>query len=95
MISLRWDACHRRGRSPSYSLSMDEEPLLRVIRGTPTAEELAALVAGLATRSRAARSNQADRVSTVTTARSWVRSARPGAGVSPGRGAWRAAGLPR
>ncbi|WP_216592678.1 acyl-CoA carboxylase subunit epsilon [Verrucosispora sioxanthis] len=60
-----------------------EEPLFRVVRGVPTAEELAALVGVIAVRSR-------------PTARSWARSGRPtGAGLTPGAGNWRTAGLPR
>ena len=38
---------------------MDEEPLLRVLKGTPTPEELAALVGALATRSTSADSRSA------------------------------------
>ncbi|MDG4822832.1 acyl-CoA carboxylase subunit epsilon [Asanoa sp. WMMD1127] len=65
---------------------MSEEPLFKVTRGTPTPEELAALVGVLSFRpvpfSAAPVSSQ------------WVRSARPGP-VLPGPGAWRASGLPR
>jgi hypothetical protein len=68
----------------------DERPLLRVVRGTPDDEELAALttvVAGIAATPRpapgtAARSRWADRAALVR---------RP---LPCGPGAWRASGLP-
>ncbi|MEV4537341.1 acyl-CoA carboxylase subunit epsilon [Asanoa sp. NPDC049518] len=67
---------------------MSEEPLFKVTRGTPTAEELAALVGVLSVRLRPA-------VSPPTPVSShWTRSARPGV-LSAGPGAWRASGLPR
>ncbi|MEU4550956.1 acyl-CoA carboxylase epsilon subunit [Micromonospora violae] len=61
-----------------------EEPLFRVVRGVPTAEELAALVGAIITRSRPAAAPAP------TTTSAWARSGRP----APARG-WRAAGLPR
>ena len=63
-------------------------PLLRVVRGTPTAEELAALVAVVATRASAAGDPEPP-------ARPlWGRPVlRPV--LTPGPGAWRASGLPR
>ncbi|MEV1332770.1 acyl-CoA carboxylase epsilon subunit [Micromonospora costi] len=65
-----------------------EEPLLRVVRGIPTAEELAALVGAIVVRSRPT-------AAPAPAARSaWARSGRP-AGVAAGPGAWRASGLPR
>lgn len=63
-----------------------ERPLLRVVRGTPTAEELAALVAVLAARPAPAPVAPA-------APRLWrtpLRAALPG----PGPGAWRASALP-
>ncbi|MEU1751381.1 acyl-CoA carboxylase subunit epsilon [Micromonospora matsumotoense] len=67
-----------------------EEPLFRVVRGVPTAEELAALVGALTLRSRPAGTPAPVARST------WARSARPaGAAPAPGRGAWRTSGLPR
>lgn len=60
-----------------------EEPLIRVVRGVPTAEELAALVGAIIIRSRPAAPAPA-------TASAWARSGRPG-----GSRGWRAAGLPR
>ncbi|MFI5958394.1 acyl-CoA carboxylase subunit epsilon [Cryptosporangium sp. NPDC051539] len=66
------------------------EPVLRILRGTPTAEELAALVGVLAARSAAA-------VPSGPRARElWRRQeARIGAPLAAGPGAWRASGLPR
>ncbi|WP_433266803.1 acyl-CoA carboxylase subunit epsilon [Micromonospora vinacea] len=61
-----------------------EEPLFRVVRGVPTAEELAALVGAIIVRTRPATAP----VPAPTSA--WARSGRPG----NSRG-WRAAGLPR
>ncbi|MFF3866874.1 acyl-CoA carboxylase subunit epsilon [Micromonospora sp. NPDC001898] len=67
-----------------------EEPLLRVTRGVPTAEELAALVGAVVSRTRpvAAAGPVAASV--------WTRSSRPAAATpAAGPGAWRASGLPR
>ncbi|GAB4105665.1 acyl-CoA carboxylase subunit epsilon [Micromonospora taraxaci] len=61
-----------------------EEPLIRVVRGVPTAEELAALVGAIVVRSRPAVTPAPK------TASAWARSGRP-----PGPGGWHAAGLPR
>ncbi|MEU7980383.1 acyl-CoA carboxylase subunit epsilon [Micromonospora sp. NPDC049081] len=67
-----------------------EEPLFRVVRGVPTAEELAALVGAITLRSRPAGTPRPAAGST------WARSARPvGAVPLPGRAAWRTSGLPR
>ena len=67
-----------------------EEPLLRVVRGVPTAEELAALVGAIVARSRPTAGP------TPAPASTWARSGRPSnAGQLPGPGAWRASGLPR
>lgn len=72
----------------------DEKPLLQVVRGNPTAEELAAVVGAVLLRPRAA-----TRVNTAVVS-TWARHGRPGT-VSPsglptrtGRDAWRASGLP-
>ncbi|WP_327039124.1 acyl-CoA carboxylase subunit epsilon [Micromonospora maris] len=66
-----------------------EEPLLRIVRGVPTAEELAALVGAVFTRPRAAGPAPAP-------TSTWARSGRPGSnGHLPGPGAWRASALPR
>ncbi|HEY0698610.1 MAG TPA: acyl-CoA carboxylase subunit epsilon [Micromonospora sp.] len=73
----------------------DQEPVFRIVRGTPTAEELAALVGVILTRSRpVADTPQA-------TASTWVRTARPGAVSAAGLPArsgpqgWRESALPR
>lgn len=68
---------------------MSEEPLLRVERGTPTPEELAAIVGVLWAR------GQAVEVAAPKTSRppAWRASGVPRAGrlPSPGPGAWRSA----
>jgi hypothetical protein len=65
---------------------MDEEPLVRVLRGDPAPEELAALVSVLAggSTSRVSHSSRAG-------VSNWSRSALPGAVAR----SWRASGLPR
>ncbi|TQS45164.1 acyl-CoA carboxylase subunit epsilon [Cryptosporangium phraense] len=66
------------------------EPVLRILRGVPTAEELAALVGVLAARS-AAVTPAAPQAREL-----WRRKeARVGAPLVAGPGAWRASGLPR
>ncbi|MFV2115652.1 acyl-CoA carboxylase epsilon subunit [Micromonospora sp. LOL_025] len=66
-----------------------EEPLFRVVRGVPTAEELAALVGAIVVRSRPVAA------APPVAASAWARSARPVAAPAAGPGAWRASGLPR
>ncbi|SCF36823.1 Acyl-CoA carboxylase epsilon subunit [Micromonospora viridifaciens] len=67
-----------------------EEPLFRVVRGVPTADELAALVGAIVARARPASAAKP------AAASQWARSARPaGAALVAGPGAWRASGLPR
>ena len=67
---------------------MSYQPLLRVVRGTPSAEELAALVAVVAGRASAAAEPEPRRRPL------WGRPVlRPV--LTPGPGAWRASGLPR
>ncbi|MFG3638677.1 acyl-CoA carboxylase subunit epsilon [Micromonospora sp. NPDC047762] len=61
-----------------------EEPLFRVVRGVPTAEELAALVGAIIVRTRPAAAP------VPATASAWALSGRPG-----GSRGWRATGLPR
>jgi hypothetical protein len=69
--------------------------MIRVEGGTPTPEELAALVGVLFARSRCGVTDVAEAES------AWVRSARPGAfgpsGIPtlPGRSGWRTSALPR
>jgi Acyl-CoA carboxylase epsilon subunit len=70
-------------------MTADEgRPLLRIVRGEPTDDELAAVVVALT--SLAAGAAEAPPRSPW---RSWGRSIRPLAHPSPG--AWRASGLPR
>ncbi|MDG4807873.1 acyl-CoA carboxylase subunit epsilon [Micromonospora sp. WMMD1120] len=61
-----------------------EEPLFRVVRGVPTAEELAALVGAIVVRSRPSAAAEPTSPST------WARSGRP-----TGPRGWRVSGLPR
>jgi hypothetical protein len=70
----------------------DPSPLFRVVRGTPTPEELAALV-GVIT----ARGRRAAEAAPTSEPSAWVRLARPGADLlgRPGAGAWRRSALPR
>ncbi|QSB15267.1 acyl-CoA carboxylase subunit epsilon [Natronosporangium hydrolyticum] len=75
----------------------DQQQLVRVVKGTPTAEELAALAAVLWQRARAAAVTDSPAVSAGS---QWVRSSRPGAtvGARPadrGAHAWRGSALPR
>jgi hypothetical protein len=64
----------------------DEQPLLRVVRGAPTAEELAALVAVVTARAAAARPE-------TTPGSTWTdRSRLVRRGIAHGPGAWRASG---
>lgn len=73
----------------------DEQPWVRVERGTPTPEEVAALVAALsATRARGG--SAADPAGEMS---AWARAARagqrtPDALPPPGPGAWRLSALP-
>lgn len=65
-----------------------EEPLFRVVRGTPTAEEVAALVGAIFSRSQPEAAPPAP-------VSAWARSARPAPALLAGRNAWRLSGLPR
>ena len=67
---------------------MTETPYLRVVRGEPTAEELAALVAVLAARSAAAAPAPRPRSAWADPAR------RLGLTARPGPGGWRRSALP-
>jgi acyl-CoA carboxylase epsilon subunit len=68
---------------------MDEgEPVLRVVRGAPTPEELAALVGVLALRRRR------EPALVPAPAGRWRATALPHTGLRPGPGAWRASTLP-
>ncbi|MFB9691926.1 acyl-CoA carboxylase subunit epsilon [Amorphoplanes digitatis] len=65
---------------------MNEEPLVKVVRGAPTPEELAALVCVVA-RGHTGPDSHSGRPSISA----WTRSARPAAG----RTSWRESALPR
>jgi hypothetical protein len=73
----------------------EQEPAFRVTRGTPTAEELAALVGVMLLRSRPSATVPAPRTST------WARHSRPGIISSTGLptqsgvDSWRLSALPR
>ena len=67
-------------------------PLLRVVRGTPSAEELAALVAVVAARASAVA--EPEPPARPLWGRPVLRSTAPHS-PTPGPGAWRASGLPR
>jgi hypothetical protein len=67
-----------------------DEPLLRVVRGKPTAEELAALVAVVAACAGSSRPAPPPAPSAWADRRAAVRRPLP-----PGPGAWRASGWPR
>jgi hypothetical protein len=64
---------------------MNEEPLVSVLRGAPTPEELAALVGALLTRSTPTNANGPEKITTA-----WTRSARPAATPA----SWRDSHLP-
>jgi Acyl-CoA carboxylase epsilon subunit len=66
---------------------VDDQPVIRVTRGTPTAEELAALVGALLSR-------PVPPPAAAPAPSRWVRSARPRAALRPGPDAWRASALP-
>ena len=85
-ISRVWDTCHLLSPTPSYARSMETERLVSIIRGRPAADELAALVAVLASRS-----SMMDAAPPRPAVSAWTRSARP----STGPASWRASGLPR
>jgi hypothetical protein len=67
-----------------------DPPRLRVLRGAPTPEEIAALVGALLTR----RVPAVAGVEPEPVSR-WARSTRPTVPLRAGRGAWRASALPR
>jgi len=74
---------------PASGDHTDTRPTWRIVAGTPTDEELAALVGVLATRAAAP-------APVLPTRSRWRdRAALVGAPASPGPGAWRASGLPR
>jgi hypothetical protein len=68
---------------------VDETPLLRVVRGNPTSEELAALVGVVAVTTWGA-----GPVEPPPVASRWRASGLPRVGPRPGPGAWRGSALP-
>ena len=71
-------------------MTSGEPPLLRVVRGAPTAEELAALVAVVSARAASGDGPGASRRTAWNDPARLVR-----APVSPGPGGWRLSALPR
>lgn len=71
----------------------DTRPVLRVIKGNPTDEELAALVTVLAARAQAVQAANAERPPRRSAWSDRVRTLRQP--LPHGPGAWRASGLPR
>jgi hypothetical protein len=76
-----WDACH----GSSYDRTVSKDPLVSVVKGNPTDEELAALLAVLASQS-----SKVDEAPPPPSMTAWVRSSRPAAGPA----SWRTSGLP-
>lgn len=72
------------------NVSEDSERPVRVVKGDPTPEDLAALVAVLSTKMAEADDAEPERPSTWA---AYWRTVR--APLRPGPGAWRASGLPR
>ena len=74
-----------------------QEPFLRVVRGNPTAEELAAVTVVLAARARAAAAAAAQQgASTTRRSSAWsARSRLLRETVSPSPGGWKRSALPR
>ena len=72
--------------------SDQQPPLLRVVRGNPTHDELAALVAVVAAR----RAGAAEDTSSAVPRSGWTDRSRALRGIHrPGPHGWRSAGLPR
>lgn len=81
--------CEVGAEPGAYACPMSgEEPLVRVVRGIPTAEELAALVGAILVRRPAATAPE-------PAVSAWARSGRPGALDRTGIDGWRTSGLPR
>ncbi len=86
------------GSGPDAQDAQAERPFLRVVRGNPTAEELAALTIVLAARARAAAATAAAASPASTPARrsDWsARSRLLRESVSPSPGGWKRSALPR
>jgi hypothetical protein len=74
--------------SNGYAPGMQDDPVIRVVRGVPTAAELAALVGVLLTRA------PEDGAPAPVRSR-WAASGRPAVPLRPGPGAWVGSGRPR
>jgi hypothetical protein len=82
----------RTPKAPKHAggqVAGETTPAFRVVRGTPTAEELAALVGVLFSRQAAQPAESAR-----PAASRWRASALPSTPLRPGPGAWRASALP-
>ncbi|REF37475.1 acyl-CoA carboxylase subunit epsilon [Thermasporomyces composti] len=78
---------------PTSPAEAERDALLRVVKGTPTPEEFAALVAVISAKLRAARSVQPSGTRGPSPwAVYWRRARQP---LRPGPNAWRASALPR
>lgn len=71
------------------------EPLFTVVRGTPTEEELAAVVAALGVLRARAATAEAAAATTAPHASRWAASTRPARSPRPSPDSWRASALPR
>ncbi|WP_020576842.1 acyl-CoA carboxylase subunit epsilon [Actinopolymorpha alba] len=83
------------GTEPGAETAVADQPLLRVVKGNPTPEEFAALVAVVSARLRGAESAQPQQGrprSQPGWAAYWRRTRTP---LRPSPGAWRASALPR
>lgn len=77
-------------------MTAENKPFLRVVRGDPTPEEVAALVAVLTARAAAAREGAGERRASRWADRSRLLRGPAAEALRPrGPGAWRASGLPR
>jgi hypothetical protein len=86
----------RMADQPAEQTDETREPLLRVVKGEPTAEELAAVVSAVSAKLAAAgatggRPGTSDATGEHGWAAYWRRLRQP---ARPGPGAWRASGLP-
>lgn len=76
-----------RGATPGHG-----QPVLRVVKGEPTPDEFAALVAVISAKLRTTPVQQERQGATGRWAAYWRRTRQP---LRPGPNAWRASGLPR
>jgi hypothetical protein len=86
---MRFGCTPKAPKHAGGQVAEETAPAFRVVRGTPTAEELAALVGVLFSR-RAVGPAEPPR----TAPSRWRASTLPGVPMRPGPGAWRASALP-